>query len=235
MTSATGFGMSQVGYSSSMQRPDPSKMADKMFSKVDANSDGNITKDEMQTVFDQTSSDGTASGTSTSASSIDDVFKALDSNGDNLLTKQEMTESLQKLTAEFESQAGSTAMGGMPPPPPMGGMGPSGGEGDSDGLSKDDLTAAASSLTTLSENFEAADTNSDGKVSFEEAQAYQEKTTSSSTTSATSSSVASSSESQSSASAMMRKIGELLRAAYGSGANQDSSLSSATNSLSITV
>ncbi len=224
MTSAIGFGMSQVGYSSSMQRPDPSKMVDKMFSKVDTNSDGNISKDEMQTVFDQISSDGTTSGTSTSASSIDDVFKALDSNGDNLLTKQEMTESLHKLAAEFESQAGSMDMGGMPPPPPM---------GDSEGLSKDDLTAAASSLTTLSQNFEAADTNSDGKVSFEEAQAYQAKTTSSSTTSATSSSVASSSESQNNAGAMMQKIGELLRAAYGGGANQDFGLSSTTNSLSV--
>lgn len=57
MTSAIGFGMSRGIFQQYAGEPDPSKMADKMFSKVDANSDGNITKDEMQTVFDQTSSD----------------------------------------------------------------------------------------------------------------------------------------------------------------------------------
>ncbi|MDO8788150.1 MAG: EF-hand domain-containing protein [Sulfuritalea sp.] len=64
--------------------------------------------------------------------------------------------------------------------PPPGGMPPG---GDSGGLTKDQVTAAAkevgstdskasSALTSLAKNFDTADINQDGKVSFQELVAY---------------------------------------------------------------
>jgi Ca2+-binding EF-hand superfamily protein len=211
-------------------RPDPSKMMDKLFSKIDANTDGSISKDELQTALDQMPSDGTSSTTSSSASNaVDQIFKASDSNGDNLLPQQEFADGLKKLAAQFESQSGST--GGMPP----GGMPP--GE-MSGGMSKDDITnmatevgktdsTAASQLNDLAANFDVADTNKDGKVSMQETMAYQEKQQSSSTTSSSVTSSSSGSQSQSNLSALMKQIAQLVKT-YGM-FDQTPGLSTASN------
>lgn len=78
---------------SGMQRPDPAKMVDKMFSTLDTTGKGYIDKADLQTALDQTSSNGKSGNTP----SVDEVFKKLDSNGDGKITKQEMTDGVKNL------------------------------------------------------------------------------------------------------------------------------------------
>ena len=142
----------------------------------------------------------TASSTNTSSSvSADQVLSALDTNGDGKVTKDEMSSNLKKMAAELDSQFNAMRMaqaggqaGGMPPPPPR----ESDRDRDNDaGMSKDQLTQVASTTTDsklaaltskMASNFDAADTNGDGKVSRTEAMAYDQKTQSTSSTASTS-------------------------------------------------
>ncbi|GAO36238.1 putative calcium binding protein [Sulfuricella sp. T08] len=182
-----------MGGMNGMQRPDPSKMADKLFSKLDTKGQGYIEKSDLQSAFDQVLSNKSSSKTP----SVDDVFKALDGNSDGKVTKQEMSDSVTKLADQLDSQFQSMRMSGK------GGMG---------GMSKSDIGSMAGSATgsasqalnTLAQNFDAADTNQDGKISAQEAMAYQ---LSNGTTS-------SSSEAQSDDARVMARIMELA-ASYG--------------------
>lgn len=227
--------MSSIGnatsYASSlqyMQRPDPSKMADKLFSKLDTKNQGYLEKSDLQSAFSQISS---ASGAGDGAS-VDEVFKQLDGDGDGKVTKDEMSSSLKKLAEQLDSQFNQMRMGGgqgMPPPPP-------GGMSDA-GFSKDQLSSMASKtastdstlsgkLSSLSNNFDAADTDGDGKISFKEAMAYDQKSQSS-----TGSSSADSAGSANSDQAIMKRIMDLVQA-YSS---NDDSKSSLLNTLSVSA
>ena len=110
-----------------------------------------------------------------------------------------MSSNLKKMAAELDSQFNAMRMaqaggqaGGMPPPPPR----DSDRDGDNDaGMSKDQLTQVASTTTDsklaaltskMASNFDAADTNGDGKVSRTEAMTYDQKTQSTSSTASTS-------------------------------------------------
>ncbi|MFA7318902.1 MAG: EF-hand domain-containing protein, partial [Sulfuricella sp.] len=85
--------VSSIGNSSvasMMQRPDPSQMASKMFSKLDSKNQGYIEKSDLQSAFDQISGSG-------NSASVDEVFKKLDGDGDGKITEQEMSDSLTKM------------------------------------------------------------------------------------------------------------------------------------------
>ncbi len=242
-----------------IQRPDLSKAVDKAFSKIDTENRGYIDQNQLQTAFDQLSSNGSSTGNSTRSTSVEGLFKALDSNSDNQLTQQEMTESLQKMAAQLESRvqsgpSGQPGTSGMPPPPPLGGMGsPSGGMGGppgggngagpstsesttaADGGSQAGSTAAAS-LNSLAQVFDPADTNQDGIVSMQEAMASQVQPTASPSgaTAASASSASASmsaSQDQTSMTSLMKQMERLMRA-YG-GSNQ--SFNSLGSALSITA
>lgn len=231
--------VSSIG--SSMQRPDPSQMANKLFAKLDTKNQGYIEKSDLQSAFNQIS----GSSSSDNTSSVDEIFKQLDGNSDGKITKDEMSSGMQKLADQLDSQfnsmrtsgKGGQGMGGMqgmdsmPPPPP-----PSGGKSDSgDGLTKDQLTSISketgstdSKLTNLINNFEKADTNQDGKVSIQEAIAYdQTNQTSASTSASTESSSTRNTEAK-----VMLKIMQLMQA-YG--LEQESSQSGSTATLSISA
>lgn len=225
--------VSSIG--SSMQRPDPSQMANKLFSKLDTKNQGYIEKSDLQSAFNQIS----GSSSSDNTSSVDEIFKQLDGNSDGKITKDEMSSGMQKLADQLDSHfnsmrtsgKGGQGMGGMPPPPP-----PSSGKSDSgDGLTKDQLTSISketgstdSKLTNLVENFEKADTNQDGKVSMQEAIAYdQTNQTSASTSASTESSSTKNTEAK-----VMLKIMQLMQA-YG--LEQESSQSGSTATLSISA
>jgi Ca2+-binding EF-hand superfamily protein len=231
--------VSSIG--SSMQRPDPSQMANKLFAKLDTKNQGYIEKSDLQSAFDQIS----GSSSSDNTSSVDEIFKQLDGNSDGKITKDEMSSGMKKLADQLDSQfnsmrtsekggqgmGGMQGMGSMPPPPP-----PSSGKSDSgDGLTKDQLTSISketgstdSKLTNLVKNFEKADTNQDGKVSMQEAMVFDQASKSSSSSSAATES-ASSSSTNSEASVMM-KIMQLMHA-YG-GIGQASGQSGSTETLS---
>ena len=96
---------------------------------------------------------------------------------------------MQKLAESLDSQFDEMRMqGGMPPPPPP-------GEDDA-GFTEEELTdqlaeiggtdsSRASLISNVVNNFDAADTNEDGKVSFQEAIAYDKANPASSSSSTT--------------------------------------------------
>ena len=205
------------------QRPDPAQMAADLFSKLDTKSQGYLEKSDLQSAFDALSGTG-------SSASVDDIFTQLDGNGDGKVTKDEMSTSLQNLADQLDSQFNQMRMnGGMPPPPPP-------PENDT-GFTKDELSSQLSEIgstdskrseliSNIVSNFDKADTDSDGKVSFKEAMAYDQKTSS-----ASSSSTTNSSNTNSSDLAVMKRIMELMQ----SYASTDSGTSSLISTLSVSA
>ena len=167
------------------QRPDASTMAEDLFTKLDTTGKGYIEQSDLTSAISALSSTS-SSGSSTSAS---ELFSQLDSDGDGKVTQDELTTSLQKLAESLDSQFDEMRMqGGMPPPPPP-------GEDDA-GFTEEELTdqlaeiggtdsARASLISNVVNNFDAADTNEDGKVSFQEAIAYDKANPASSSSSTT--------------------------------------------------
>lgn len=163
-----------------------SSAVETLFSQLDTTGKGYLEKSDLSTAFSQISS------SSTSSASVDDVFAKLDSDSDGKVTEDELSSGLDALASELDAQFNQMRMSGaMPPPPP-----PS----DSDtGFTQDELESQLSEigssdsqrsdlLNKIVANFDTADTNSDGKVSFAEAQAYDQSKSSTSSTSSTSSS-----------------------------------------------
>jgi Ca2+-binding EF-hand superfamily protein len=200
-----------------------SQMASQLFSRLDTKSQGYIEKSDLASAFSQISTKAEESTTS-----VDDVFSALDGNSDGKVTKDEFASVLAQLQEQMDSQrmqGGAHGAGGMPPPPP----------GDDAGFTKDELTSQIESadssdtqrtelLNKIVENFEAADSDGDGKVSFTEAMAYDEPTKtattdSSSTSGSTSSTTTAASNNDDQ---IMFKIMQLMHA-YGSGQDQEQS------------
>jgi Ca2+-binding EF-hand superfamily protein len=209
-----------------MKRPDPAQLAEQLFSKLDSNGQGYIEKSDLKNAFDKT-----ASTASNSQTNVDDLFSTLDGDQDGKVSKQEFSDALQKVAEQLDSQMMDKRLGrssaGMPPPPPD--AGPS--------LSKDELTsmaseigssdsAAASSLNELINNFDKADSDGDGKVSFKESQAYQQSTAATAATASTASSASDSSSNTASSSdandIIMKQIMKLMQA-YGIGATSSGS------------
>lgn len=198
-----------------------SQMASMLFSKLDTKSQGYLEKSDLAAAFSQITSNA---GQSTSSTSAEDVFTALDSNSDGKVTKDEFASVLAKLQESVSSQFGGGRMhgaGGMPPPPPA----------DDAGFTKEELTSQLQSadssdtqrtelMSKIVNNFEAADTDSDGKVSFQEAMAYDkasESTSGTDTSTATATTTANNSDAE-----VMMKIMQLMHA-YGTGQDQENS------------
>lgn len=182
---AGGCSSAMMGGMNGMQRPDPSKMFDNLFSKLDTKGQGYIEKSDLQGALDQASS---------KTPSVDDIFNALDGDGDGKVTKQEMSDSVQKFADQLVGQLQNMRMGGM------GGMSKS----DVSGMAESATGSAAQKLTDLAENFDAADTNQDGNISAQELMAYQ----------ASNETNSSSSDVQSSEARVMARIMDLM-ATYG--------------------
>lgn len=155
---------------------------------------------------------------------IDDVFSALDGDNDGKVTESELSSVLSQLQEQFEAAGNRMrmqGMGGMPPPPPP---------ADDAGFTQDELSAQLEEigsgdsarselLSKIVDNFEAADSNGDGKVSFQEAMAYDKAGGSSA---AGESGQATAAAGGNSKAQVMRQILELLQA-YGVGQSGDNS------------
>ncbi len=168
------------------QRPSPAKMAESLFTKLDTSGKGYIEKGEIQSGLNQIAGSENVGAGAKNGASADDIFQNLDGNSDGKITKNEMASGIEKLAASLNSQFNQMRMNGsliggqgaMPPPgrmPPPQGGGPD--------LTKEQLTSLSSTLAStdshrasqmsnIAQNFEAADANNDGKVSFQEAQSY---------------------------------------------------------------
>ena len=92
-----------------MQRPDASKMAEALFSKLDTGGKGYIEQADLQTAFQQVPT--------ANSGSAEEVFATLDGDRDGKVTRQEMSDSLRKLSEaldeQFNSLRMSSAMSGM--------------------------------------------------------------------------------------------------------------------------
>ena len=204
-----------------------SSAIENLFAQLDTTGKGYLEKSDLSTAFSQISGTSSSTSTSSSTASVDDVFAKLDSNRDGKVTEDELSTGLDALAAELDSQFNEMRMGGGTPPPPP--------SSDS-GFSKDQLTQQLSDISSSSDstrsdlltkivaNFDSADSNSDGKVSFQEAQAYDQssKATASSATGSTTSSDL----------AIMKRIMELMDA-YALTSGTDSS--SVANTLSVSA
>ncbi|EGW20450.1 EF-hand domain-containing protein [Methylobacter tundripaludum] len=156
--------------SGAMKRPDPTKMAEDLFSKLDTTGKGYIEKSDLQSALGNVSQ----SDSSSSSTSADDMFSKMDSDGNGKVTKEEMSATIQKIASELDGQSPRMRMqGDMPPPPPPGGA---------QGAQKSSSTDSSSS----NQDIEPADANEDGTVSAKEAQAYAASQASSDTSSTSS-------------------------------------------------
>lgn len=171
-----------MGGMQGMRRPDPSKMADNLFSKLDTKGQGYIEKSDLQSAFDQVSSSRPSSG----GASVDEVFQALDGDGDGKVTRQDMSDGVKKLADQLEGQFQNMRMQGKGGG--MGMMGGMGGMGSAGGVSRDELSGMVDSaqgatqrMDALLANFDTADADQDGKVSAQEARSFQEANASAST------------------------------------------------------
>lgn len=256
MSSVSGISSTSIATSYSeisgtprRQRPDPAKMAEDLFSNLDTSGRGYIQQSDLESALSGLTSSGSSQSTGGSASASE-IFSQLDSDGDGKVTKDELSTRIKNLADELDSQLNQSRMeGAMPPPPPPGGTQ---GTSDSDtGFTKDELTgqlseigsgdAARSGLITkIVENFDEADTNSDGKVSLQEAMAYDNanSTSSNGTTGASSSSTSSASLASSSTektdAQVFRQLMELLRT-YGSNNEEQSAQNVLSSLLSVSA
>lgn len=203
-----------------------SQIASALFSKLDTKSQGYLEASDFVSAFSQIQS-------GENSSTAEEVFAALDSDSDGKVTESEFSQTLSKLQEELESQfnqmrmegmagQGPQGMAGMPPPPP-----PANDEGFTQDELQSQLEEIGSSdskrsdlIAKIVENFEAADTDSDGKVSFAEAQAYNQ----SNATSGDSGSASNTASAANSDAEIMMQIMKLVHA-YGNDQGSNTGLS----------
>ena len=194
-------------------KPEASDVAAQIFSKLDTDKQGYLEASDFTSAISQLSS-------SQQQASGEEVFSSLDSDSDGKLTQDELTTGIQALQDQLDSQfnamrvqqgmGGMNGMGGMPPPPPPGGG--RGGQGEDEGFDQDQLSQLASAaeeagdsrgasmFSELADNFDEADADGDGKVTFSESVAYREQQQQASSEDDSSSDTGSSSASSSSTS-----------------------------------
>lgn len=200
----------------SHRRPSATETAEALFSKLDSSGQGYIDKATLQAALEKV---GETSGTSTT--DVDTLFSELDGDGDGKVTESEFSKVLQSLSQSLDEQfAANRVQGAMPPPPP-----PSGDTG----FTKDELTQQleeigstdskrSTLISSIVDNFEAADADSDGKVSFEEAMSFEQSSSQSATTSESSStSVASTQSGQNDDAKLYLQLMRLMEAYSGFG------------------
>lgn len=209
-----------------------SQLASTLFSKLDSKNQGYFDKLDLESALSGVSSLSDTEDTL----GIDEVFGQLDGDSDGKVTQDELTSSLQKLADELNSQYNGMRMGqmgGMPPPPP-----PAGGSAD-EGFTLDELQSQLDEIgstdskrsgliSEIVDNFESADSDGNGKVSFAEAMAFDQASKSSATGTAdtsaagTATSGTATSDSQAANDVnLLRMVMELMRA-YGPEAFQAS-------------
>jgi len=166
-------------------KPEASDVAAQIFSKLDTDKQGYLEASDFTSAISQLSS-------SQQQASGEEVFSSLDSDSDGKLTQDELTTGIQALQDQLDSQfnamrvqQGMGGMNGMPPPPPPGGG--RGGQGQDEGFDQEQLSQLASAaeeagdsrgasmFSELADNFDEADADGDGKVTFSESVAYREQ------------------------------------------------------------
>lgn len=209
-----------------------SSWANKLFTQLDTKNQGYIEQSDLESAFSKIS-DSTAD--------VEDVFTQMDSDSDGKVTENELTTALQQVAEELDSQFNSMRMqggsegmggpggpGGMPPPPPP--------ENDT-GFTAEELASQLEEIgdtdskrseliSNVLANFDEADSDGDGKVTFQEAMALDQSSESSSSTTAsatTSSTDTSSTSTAQNDDSVLMKIMQLMQAYQVFGQENDES------------
>ncbi|MDD2883610.1 MAG: EF-hand domain-containing protein [Dechloromonas sp.] len=201
-----------------------SQMFSHLFSRLDTKSQGYLEKSDFASALSNISG--------SDSSGVDSLFSTLDSDSNGQVTESEFSSVLSQLQQSLmASQSGPQGMGGMPPPPPP----PS---ADDAGFTEEELSSQlseigssdsprSSMISNIIDNFSAADTDGDGKVSFQEANSFRQSQDSATSTGSDSTTAqAASSEMQ-----VMRQIMQLMHAYGQSSAQGSSSTSSLLSAL----
>lgn len=257
MSTISSTSYSNAAYSSMQtqhahKKPDASKMASDLFSQLDTSNKGYIEESDLTSALSQLSGSSDTSSTS-SSDTASQLFSKLDGDGDGKVTQDEMTSGLKKLQEELDSQFNQMRMEGgmgdmasaqgMPPPPPP--------ENDT-GFTQDELQSQldeigstdskrSSLISNIVNNFDQADSNGDGKVTMQEAMAFDQSSQTSSSTASTSSTSTSSTDSSSTSSSsstttlsdaqLFKQIMDLMRAYDQDSASQSASQFRSLSSL----
>ena len=140
-------------------------MSQQLFGLIDQDSDGSVTKTELQSLSGE------------SSSVIDNFVSKVDASDDQAITQQEFASALAKLFQEMQSNsADNMSAGGPPPPPPPKDSGQMFTSLDSNGdgsLTVDELTAGG--VPDADKLFSEIDTDSDGKITETESDAFDQK------------------------------------------------------------
>ena len=196
-----------------------STLANSLFSKLDTQNQGYIEKSGLQSAFSKIA-DSSESWTIT-----DDIFTRLDGDGDGKVSREEMVTYVQIILDQMKSRSadmrmngdghdGPAGTAGMPPPPPP---------EDDAGFTKEELTTQLAQLgssdsrraeliSRIIENFDEADSDGDGRVSFEEAMAYDRANQTGTSGSSTSANVVTAPDNKSSEAGMAMQIVRLMQA-----------------------
>lgn len=180
MTSITGYGYGAALMHSRTRIPSDqaTQMAQNLFARLDTQGQGYLTQADLQSAMNSASTTSAVNSTT----NVDKLFSKLDGNRDGKVTETEFTQTLTSMAEQVASQGSVRAMrggpkgpAGMPPPPPPSGEDP--------GQAKDELqamldetgttdTKLAGLIKTAISNFDAADSDGDGEVTFGEAIDY---------------------------------------------------------------
>ena len=147
-------------------RPDAGRLAEQVYTKLDSTGQGYVEQGALEAAFDKVSPSG--GGTQTA----DQMFAALDTDTDGKLTQEEFTSGIRKLAEALHEQFHA-----------MRAHGHDHEHGHRGGFTQEELQARldriagtdsprAAFLTRIIENFDAVDTNDNGKVSRREAWAF---------------------------------------------------------------
>ena len=151
-----------------------SQITSNIFSQLDTSNQGTIDATSLSKALNGSSDD-----------EVSDLVSSMDTDGDSKISKSELSKGIENLFSQLQNASQQTGGAqGMPPPGGAGGPPPPRSEGEEDsGLTQDQMQEMASStddsklselLNNVASNFEAADTNGDGKVTQQEAMAYQQ-------------------------------------------------------------
>ncbi len=136
-----------------------SRLAQKMFNKIDSNSDGGIDKSELEAIAG-----------SSSTTDISQLFSKMDTNSDGKIDESENESALKKLAQKMESafsrMNGAGGIKGPPPLPPNASEMFSKLDTDSNGgISEDEFNAIAKNWDGNGSQFSDIDTDGDGSIS----------------------------------------------------------------------
>lgn len=212
--SGIGSGLSMMSGMGRMQRPDSSQMVEQAFANIDTEGKGYIELEDIEAALDQMAS----SDSGASEADAEELFSALDSDGDGQVTSDEMSSSVQAFSDTLSALQGMGGMAGMPPPPPPASDEDAGFTEEeltsqlADLNASDDLSEAdverAELLTNVLSQFDTADADGDGRVTFDEAMALEQ---SSDEETATSTAQSTNNESTTSDAMVMRTIMQLVQ------------------------